>query len=105
MKRSRISPLRAPNHANSPPALLVVAGFDVLRDDGEAYAEALEAAGTSVDVLRFPSLEHGFVHTVGVCPAAHRAVAEIGRHWRAVVQSASGVLVRSAAGRALRQTP
>jgi acetyl esterase len=89
----RISPLRAPNHANAPPALIVVAGFDVLRDDGLEYAEALAIAGTHVEVRRFPSLEHGFVHTVGICPAAHRAVVEIGRHWRVLVESAATVPV------------
>ena len=105
----RISPLRAPNHANSPPALVVVAGFDVLRDDGEAYAEALEVAGTPVEVLRFPSLEHGFVHTVGICPAARRAVVEIGRRWRALVESAAGASIPqpavSGAGRPVQHTP
>jgi acetyl esterase len=105
----RISPLRAPNHANAPPALVVVAGFDVLRDDGEAYAEALEIAGVPVEVCRFPSLEHGFVHAVGICPAARRAVVEIGRRWRALVESAAGVPVAkpaaSRAGRPVRRTP
>jgi len=105
----RISPLRAPNHANAPPALIAVAGFDVLRDDGEAYAESLAIAGVHVDVCKFPSLEHGFVHTVGICPAAHRAVVEIGRHWRAFVASAAGVRVAqpaaSAAGRSVRHAP
>jgi acetyl esterase len=86
----RISPLRAVNHINAPPALVALAGFDVLRDDGEAYAETLEAAAVDVRIKRFPSLEHGFVHAVGVCPAAHRAVVEIGRAWRALIQAAPG---------------
>ena len=96
----RISPLRAVSHANTPPALVAVAGFDVLRDEGEAYAEVLEAAGTIVRLQRFPSLEHGFVHSVGVCPAAHRAVMEIGRAWRDLIEGvASPQPVASAAGR------
>jgi acetyl esterase len=90
---ARISPLRAENHTGAPKALVVVAGFDVLRDEGEAYAEALAVAGTLVHVCRFRSLEHGFAHAVGICPAAHRAVVEIGRHWRAFVESAASVPV------------
>ncbi len=105
----RISPLRAVNHTGAPPALVVVAGFDVLRDEGEAYAEALTGAGTLVHVCRFPSLEHGFAHAVGICPAAHRAVVEIGRHWRALVESAAGVPVAQPAasgpGRSARHAP
>ena len=106
----RISPLRAVNHAGAPPALVVVAGFDVLRDEGEAYAETLEGAGVEVRVKRFKSLEHGFVHTVGICPAAYRAVVEIGRAWRAIVESAASVPVvahpaASGTGRYARHTP
>ena len=103
----RISPLRAVNHAGAPPALVVVAGFDVLRDEGDAYAETLEAAGVDVRVARFPSLEHGFVHTVGICPAAYRAVVEIGRAWRALVETAhlSPPPAATGAGRSLRPTP
>jgi acetyl esterase len=83
----RISPLRAISHAGAPPALVAVAGFDVLRDEGEAYAETLIGAGTPVRVCRFASLEHGFVHTVGVCPAARRAVVTIRREWRTLIES------------------
>jgi acetyl esterase len=88
----QISPLRAPDHSQAPPALVVVAGFDVLRDEGEAYADALTQAGVAVRVLRFASLEHGFVHMMGVCPTAERAVVEIGRAWREVVDTAAAAV-------------
>ena len=77
----RISPLCAADHSHSPPALVVVAGFDVLRDEGVAYAAKLDRAGTSVRTLCFSSLEHGFVHAIGICPAAHQAVVDVGRAW------------------------
>jgi acetyl esterase len=85
----RISPLRALDHSAAPPALVAIAGFDVLRDEGEAYADALAQAGVPVRVLRFPSLEHGFVHMIGICPAAQRALVDIGRAWREVVDQAA----------------
>lgn len=56
-----LSPLRAPSHAGLPPALVVTAGFDPLRDSGAAYAEAMEQAGVEVQYQDFPSMVHGFM--------------------------------------------
>lgn len=75
---ARLSPLLADDLAGMPPALVVTAGFDPLRDEGERYAEALRAAGTATVTRRFPSLVHGFLHMTGACAAAHDAVVEIG---------------------------
>jgi acetyl esterase len=61
---------------------VVVAGFDILRDEGDAYADALRNAGVAVRVLRFPAFEHGFIHLTGVSPVARRAVEEIAANWR-----------------------
>ncbi|WP_045234964.1 alpha/beta hydrolase [Deinococcus pimensis] len=57
----RISPLRAPHHANLPPALIQVAGYDALHDDGMRYAEVLRAAGVPVVVREFPAMPHAFI--------------------------------------------
>jgi acetyl esterase len=78
----RISPLRAPSLAGLPPALVVIAGYDILRDEGRAYAEALRAAGTPCQVQEEPSLAHGFINLTGTCPAAHRAVVAMAERWR-----------------------
>ncbi len=48
------------------PAHVVTAGFDPLRDEGEAYARLLAEHGVEVDTKRYPSMIHGFLHLVGV---------------------------------------
>lgn len=77
-----VSPLFAKDLHGLPPALVVVAGFDILRDEALAYAEALRNAGTPVHVQQYPSLGHGFIHMTGVAPAARRAMIAIARAWR-----------------------
>jgi acetyl esterase/lipase len=58
----RVSPVLAESLAGLAPAMIAVAGFDPLRDEGEAYAAALEAAGTAVDLRYMGSLTHGFAN-------------------------------------------
>lgn len=58
----RVSPLLAESLAGLAPALIAVAGFDPLRDEGENYATALQAAGTAVDLRCMGSLTHGFAN-------------------------------------------
>ena len=57
------------------PAVIATAGFDPLRDQGPAYAAALETAGVSARLWCEGSLVHGFADFAGVVPAARRAVA------------------------------
>jgi acetyl esterase len=59
------------------PAYIVTAGFDPLRDGGEAYAVALTAAGTPSVLRRYDTLIHGFVNMIGFSPAARTATIEI----------------------------
>ncbi len=58
----RVSPLRAGDLSGLPPALIAIAGFDPLRDEGEQYAAALRAAGTVVDLRTMGSLTHAFIN-------------------------------------------
>jgi acetyl esterase len=63
-----VSPLRASNLSNLPPALVVVAENDVLRDEGLAFAEKLEAAGVQVETQIEEGLVHGYFTNMGVFP-------------------------------------
>lgn len=70
----RASPLRAADLAGSAPALIFTAGFDPLRDEGQAYGERLRAAGVKVVHREFDTLIHGFVGMRGALQAAARAM-------------------------------
>ncbi len=59
-----------------PPALIITAGFDPLRDEGKAYAEKLQNNGVKVDYKEYPSLIHGFLNFT-IAPECFRAMEEI----------------------------
>ena len=71
----RASPLLHPNLADLPPALVLTAGFDPLRDEGLQYADALSAAGTATQFVCFERQIHGFITMGRVINEANTAVA------------------------------
>jgi acetyl esterase len=66
----RQAPLRAPSLAGAPPAVVLTAEHDVLRDEGEAYAARLREAGVEVSHRRFAGQMHGFFGMLGVLPGS-----------------------------------
>ena len=73
----RVSPLLADDLSGLPPAYVVVAGFDPLRDEGEAYAQALRDAGVPVTLRRHSALVHPFINGVTMSDEARAAGHEI----------------------------
>ena len=70
----RASPLLHANLAGLPPALVLTAGFDPLRDEGRQYADALSAAGTPAQYVCFERQIHGFITMGRVIDEAHTAI-------------------------------
>ncbi|MDX1382238.1 MAG: alpha/beta hydrolase [Thermoanaerobaculia bacterium] len=78
----RASPLAAPSHADLPPALVLTAEYDPIRDEGEAYAAKLEAAGVDTTLRRYDGLVHAFFQLGPLSPAAQAAIDETCEHLR-----------------------
>ncbi len=81
------SPLRAKSLARLPPATILTAEFDPLRDEGEAYAKRLVEAGIPTSLRRYDGMIHGFFSMPDAIDRARLAVAEAGQALRAAFGS------------------
>jgi acetyl esterase len=79
---SLASPLRAESLAGLPPATVVTAEFDPLRDEGERYVERLRSAGVPVAGRRYLGMIHGFASMPYITPVANRAIADVAHDLR-----------------------
>jgi acetyl esterase/lipase len=78
----RAAPLRTPDLAGQPPALVITAGFDPLRDEGHAYAERLREAGVDVVYHEYPGQIHAFISLTKVIPQGMECTLEVADYVR-----------------------
>lgn len=83
----RVSPLLMQDLTGLPPAVVSVAGFDPLRDEGVAYAERLTDAGVPTQLLRESGLVHAYIWFTGISKASREATTRLSRAIAAAVES------------------
>jgi len=84
----RVSPGRTQDLRGLAPALIYTAGFDMLLDQGQAYADRLKEAGVKAEYACFESLPHGFVAMPSAAPAAEAAIRRIAKETAAALKGA-----------------
>lgn len=90
LKDPRIAPLRNPDLRGAPPAWIGVAEYDVLRDEGEAYAAALRAVGTPTTLVRYEGVTHGFARGHGTVDVSDKAVSDAASALRTALRLEGG---------------
>lgn len=86
----RASPALSRRLSNAPPAVVVTAGCDLLRDDGVDFARKLRSAGVSTQRIELEGLLHGCLDMIGLSPAADAAATQVATLLRSLVRSVDG---------------
>jgi len=81
----RASPGKVADLSGLPPALVVTAGFDPLRDEGRQYAERLKQAGVNVEFTEYEGMVHGFAFMAGAFPQGAELLDRIGEATQAAL--------------------
>jgi len=79
------SPLLAPNLEDLPPALILTAELDILRDESEAYALKLEKSGVPTIHIRYQGMIHGFVGMDRLFDESYQAIEDISAHLQVIL--------------------
>ncbi len=82
----RLSPLFSDSFKSLPPALVVTAGLDPLKAEGQAYVAKMAAAGARVQTLHYNTMPHGFISLTGLVPGALGASEEVFERFGAMMQ-------------------
>ncbi|MCB1110957.1 MAG: alpha/beta hydrolase [Chlamydiia bacterium] len=77
-RHPQISPLYASDFSSLPPAFIVTAEYDPMRDEGESYAKKLKASGVPVTLKRYSGMVHGFFQMAGLLDEARAAIVAVG---------------------------
>jgi acetyl esterase len=72
----RVSPIKREDLSGQPPALIITAEYDPLRDEAELYGQRLREAGVDATVTRYAGANHGFVANFSWIPEYHRVFEE-----------------------------
>lgn len=76
------APLRANDLSGLPPALIITAEYDPVRDEAELYAARLQEAGVSTQISRYPGMIHSFFRMFTIFEQSHQALEEVSRTLR-----------------------
>jgi acetyl esterase len=98
------APLLAPDLRGLPPALVITAEYDVLRDEGELYVERLRAAGVRARLSRYDGVNHRFAELIGILEQAEKARDEMCAWLREVFESSGSSTVLPGEGVEITQS-
>ena len=99
------APLLAPDLRGLPPALVITAEYDVLRDEGERYVERLRAAGVPARLSRYDGVHHRFAELIGILDQAAKARDEMCAWLREVLAEPGPSTVLPGEGATTMQQP